>query len=369
MLAFNKAKFVLIGFLSCASSAVLAQEFAVEGKLTDAVGIPGTVTENGVTKDVIVPTNLVCNGSKVKVDATTEFSTPSGVIPSYKVMSTVRMPGMQSNDKAPAGKSAFLNGTCIIEGNTTGKGADIVNAASSVFVEIAENVLVGATTNPTGVLPFEIMGVKIVMLDPGVDSEGRVVAGKPKNGFGQEIDLKSVEQGDLSSAEGYFGDDGLFYSHVVETSGGSPDQPPQNPAATIQRGDATYVSNNRIKLEVRGGCVFVGAPTGTLPRTMQLTLAVDRGTTSVVNPDKTVTTMPIWVNPNDGRAIGPSTTNVACTEDPASPGNGTYRYRQDNYTGFGSNLPTKLKASVTPVAPATEFNNGPEALLNRTKFP
>jgi hypothetical protein len=253
----------------------------------------------------------------------------------------------------------LTDGTCIIEGDT----ANGVSVASEVFAEVAENVLVGASSNAPGT-PFEILNVKVVMLDN--DPAGRIVASKPINAFGAPILLSSVLPGDLSAAEGYLGDDGVFYAFAVETTGGDLSDPPSASSATVQRGDATYVSNTAIKLEVRGGCLFVGPrPDNLAARTLRLAVAVDRGM-DPLDPTKTN-----WVNPNDTRPITTATTNVTCTEDLAAIGSGTFRYRQDRYTGFSPYLPTKVRVSVTPPTgtnPATPIT-GAEIPLNRTKFP
>lgn len=328
MYTIRKSASLLATLLAAASGTALAVPFAVEGKLTQLTGA-----------------EMICNGVPILINDSTVFSTPSGTKPRTDMLSGEPFPGRASD----RGFSAFIGGTCIVDGDDGGAGGSRI--AGNAFFEVAENVLVGPTTNNPGT-PYAIMGVEIVLLQnnypdkPGYEPMGRIVAGPVMNGFGQEVLLETVPRGDESSAEGYMGSDGKFYASLVETTGGTPVNPLTSPTATVLRGDVTFSNANTVKLEIRGGCTFPAPRAATDPaRSQPIIVSVDRplagGTT--------------WVD----------LTGATCVEDLAAPGNGTYRYRNDRYTGP---VPTKVRVKVAPSAayPGTEYSA--EVLLNRIGF-
>ncbi|MDB5883882.1 MAG: hypothetical protein JWR74_53 [Polaromonas sp.] len=321
--------------LSGAGQAAFAVPFAVEGKLSQVNVNPGTLA------DPTVANTVVCNGTLVQLNGSTRFSSPSGPISAQKMVSNDRFPGRElvppaSPTDVNSKRSAFIGGTCIIDGEDTAAG----RVAATMFVEPAENVLVGPTTNNPGE-PFAIMGVPVrllaltpeagVVLAPEFVAEpgGRIIASPPLNGAGMKIKLNTVPKGDESSAEGYLSDDGkTFYAHVVETSGGELLEPQNYPTASIQRAEASF-GNNSAKLEVRGGCTFLPATPRPLPIVVQVNKLGD------------------WVNANGGaNARAVSTT---CVEDAATPGFGTYRFRNDNYAITPTTRPTRVR--VAPSGP------------------
>jgi hypothetical protein len=338
---YNSKKAVFAGLvLSSASSLALAVPFAVEGKLsqmnidTTTLGTPNAGN------------HVVCNGTTVYLTPTTVYSTPTGTIKVDKLVSNAPFPGKVLVDPdVPSAtnsqNSAFIGGTCIIEGDedgtTTGR------LATSVFVEVAEHVLVGLTTSERG-SQFEIMGVKVLLLaakpdvgqtlPPGYVEEpgGRVIAGPVMNAANMKVDINTVKRGDESSAEGYLVSltDGskVFYAHAVETTGGDLIDPPTYSIASVQRADLTFSNASTVKLDIRGGCTFVNASSS-----QPIVIQVDRGTD--------------WVNPVNGAVNNLSTTTTLCTLDPVT-GLGTYRYRNDRYGATAATMPTNVRALVGP---------------------
>ncbi len=344
------------GLAACAH----AVPFAVEGKLAQVNVEPSSLA-------LLPPVNTVlCNGTLIYLTAATEYSTPTGSITTAQLISGTPWPGRAS--VAPAAPlrqyskdSAFIGGTCIIEGDDDGSPAG--RRASKLFVEPAENVLVGPTTNESG-QPFAIMGVPVVLLaskpSDGTplpagyveEPEGRIIATPPVNAANMKIRLDTVPKNDESSAEGYLGDDGkIFYAFAVETTGGTLAEPKDFPTASVQRGDVTFSSATTVKLEVRGGCTFLP----TTARPLHLVVQVDRGNA--------------WVNATGGT----SATAVAttCAEDPATPGSGTYRYRNDRFaasaTPVPGTIPTKVRVAPA-VTPAEPLNFSDAFTLNRLGF-
>jgi len=115
----------------------------------------------------------------------------------------------------------FLGGTAIVMGSAPSSGGPVV--AEEVFVEVAENVVVGAVTENTvpagGTLAdgtFAVQGVSVSSIDDDRFSL-RVVA----EGSDVAVDLGSVPTGSAASVEGHWGSDGTLYAHTIEASDGA----------------------------------------------------------------------------------------------------------------------------------------------------
>jgi hypothetical protein len=308
------------------SSAVFAQvsppvvPFTVEGKLT-------YVDISFIGNSIDPKSSIKCNGSTIYLSDATVISTPTNIITAPLLISDRVLPGRAlippADAPAPstAQRSVFMGGTCIVEGEDNQMPGG--RMASTLFVEPAENVLVGPTTNEPG-KPFEILGVRIKLMSPPPnplngenlanylpDPMGRIVARSPTNANGFKIKLNTVAKGDESSAEGYLSDDRkTFHAFAIETTGGTPIVPPGTPAAAILRADVTFVSATRVKLEVRGGCTA-------FPQQVAFELLDAAIPPNVIATDVTT-----------------------CTD-------GTYRYRDDQFaTSAARPVPTSVRASV-----------------------
>jgi hypothetical protein len=380
--------------LAVGSTSVLAVEFSIEGKIS-------AILPAGAAPDNVE--SVVCNGSAIKLKpagaGTTVYSTPSSTnVGKAAFFSTTPFPGISS--------SGLLGGTCIIDGNSVGTGAQLAFVADKFFGEPAENVLVGPVTSTGPNNRFAIMGVPVYLLtkntahqdaanasDPNTgeaDPEGRITASPPINQFGYPVVLSTVPVDDLSSAEGYLSTDGKrFYAFAVETTGGSSPvvviPPGENPvplAPTVQRGTLTFLNTTSSKMEIRGGCAIGTAATGatgTSPnRTQPIQLMVD-STPPVTGTAAPVTT---WFIPNNVSQFEASsvttapawpnvTVNASCAEDAATPGSGTYRYRLDNYS-YPANPAAGTLRRVAPVnvrvaLPGQKYSM--PSVLERIKFP
>lgn len=301
-------------------SAAIAVPFEVEGKLTyvDIKFAEGTTS--------IAPTSSIkCNGSTIFLSANTVISTPTNTITAQEFLSPKIFPGRALIPAAdvPAGvtaqKSAFMGGTCIVEGDDDETPGG--RRATALFVEPAENVILGPTTSALGA-PFEILGVRIKLLSPHPgDSEpienyqpdpvGRIKAHAPINANGVKIKLSTVPKGDEASAEGYLSDDRkTFFAFAVETTGGQPASPQTYAEATLLRADVTFVSAAQVKLEVRGGCTM-------FPQTVNLEFLDGNSPSNVI-----------------------ATAATTCAD-------GTYRYRNDQFaTSATRPVPTSVRASA-----------------------
>lgn len=377
MIPVAKKSLIVAAILAASSSAALAVPFAVEGKLT---------------KIDVDKKEVQCNGTTVKlVDVAapgipaTVYTTPTNTISFEQLASDIALPGQT----LPSGQSAFIGGTCIIDGNSDATGKILY--AEAFFVEIAENVLVGPTTNLPG-QPFAIAGVPIVILgdyDDGVnksvldpyaqyemvldqatnqmvpkrdeggnlvllkDANGnpvappRIHAVAPTNQFGYEVDLKTVPPNDESSAEGHMMSDGKFYVHVIETSGGDrKDLTITEPTATVLRANGRVRSATRIELEIRGGCEFKDPALASMP----VLIRVDNGDS--------------WVNPNAPTvALSPSTSNATCTREVGTNG-GVYTYKRDYNKPAAYAQPTKVNVRVAaPAGAVAPYADSPAVTL------
>lgn len=363
---FNCRKTVLAAMIFAgASGSVYAKAFTVEGKLSQMNIDPATLSVAGSGNHV------VCNGTKVYLKPSTTFTTPTGAITVDKLILATPFPGvkpaMADAPSAPNSQpSAFIGGTCIIDGDDSE--VEGGRLADNVFVEIGENVLVGPTTSVKGA-PFEIMGVKILLLaqkpadgstmpagyveEPG----GRVIAVPVTNATGMKVNINSIPLGDESSAEGYMGfaEDGskVFYSHAIETTAGDPAEPQTYAMASIQRADMTSANATTVKLDIRGGCTYTDSVTTTSP----IVLQVDRGSG--------------WINATGQNNLNTTTT---CTKDPVT-GQGTYRYRNDNFRVTTSTdpalntVPKQVRAFVGPAPTDGSLPHYSETVpLNRIGF-
>ncbi|WP_157271673.1 hypothetical protein [Azohydromonas aeria] len=347
----RRISLLLPALLAGAAAPALAVPFSVEGRL-------GRVNDNA----------LVCNQVRIQLGANTVITTPSGVIDKARLLDTQPFPGRRNVEPPDDGNpdtpplpplSAFVGGTCIVSGDDNGTR----RVADTVFVEVSENVLVGPVTiTPGG--PFEIMGVPIVLLGttpgtPGYEPGGRIVASEPINDFGYEVDLATVPAGDESSAEGYLGaQTDVFYAHAIQTTGGQARASATAPDTRILRGSVTRANATTVKLEVRGGCRFMGSPNvnGTA-RTQRVNVQVDNGTSA--------TGEVVWTNAS--APATPAAGNVTCTEDTAAPGYGLFRYQLDRYSGYRA-VPTMTRARVVPSSayPSTAYST--DFVLDRAGF-
>lgn len=302
---------------------------------------------------------IVCNGVEISLGPATEYSSTGGVISYQQFTDTTPLPA--SPLPAAAG-SAFVGGTCIVDGEDDLSGNVAGRVAARVFAEVRESVLVGPVTRLVrdgAAADFAILGVEVVL-----QTDSRVAAQpvRPINGLGYVVDLKTVPLGDLSSAEGYVGSDGRFHAYAIETSGGDPLDKPASPDTRISRGQVGFVSNTTVKLEIRGSCSWTTPNPSGAVRTQPVLVTVD----GVVNGS------PVFINPST-RAVVTDTTaansqNVNCTEDPASPGFGEFRYRLDRYATVGA-VPTVTRARVAKSAnepPAYPWS--PTFVLDRAGF-
>jgi hypothetical protein len=278
------------------------------------------------------------DGVKLKVNGIEVFI-PAGVIgstgsdgvhtPTAKLTSVADI----VSDAPFAGRpdyKGFRGGTAIVTGTS---GADGVTAAD-VFMEPAENVILGAVTanSPT---EFRVEGVKVYLLPsangkpsypPGVNYDPRLPGLPMKNELGFTIDPSKVQVYADAALEGYFGKDvdgsDAFYAFSIDSVSDVEDP---NPTVSILRAQCRVRSTTQVEWEIRGG-VYPWV----------------QGATIGVYPPSTAF--------NGGR---PYATNFAVPQDTVDPKAGAFRYTaKPNATGG------------CPSSVVVKFNGAPDATAN-----
>lgn len=205
---------------------------------TEIEGAISAITLNG---DGTVAMTVM--GMNVVVPVGTPVSTPSSSLTFTQLVDPAPLP-----NRTEAG---FIGGTAIVIGTADFAGTI---TAEDVFVEPAENVILGVVTaNGNGT--FAINNVPIVLLgDP------RMPALPVRDVNGIEILQSSIPVGSGASTEGYFAN-GVFNAFLVEADEGTPvDTTPQ---ITIVRADARERTPNNRRgddLEIRGTVTMTHLP-------------------------------------------------------------------------------------------------------------
>jgi hypothetical protein len=179
-----------------------------------------------------------------RVPAGTPITSPSNpALTQAQLLDPAPLPG-----RTDAG---FLNGTAIVTGTTTGA----TSTAADVFVEPAENVLIGLTTAPSNGAPLAINGVNVALV-----SDARMPGTAVHAVSGVAIDIHTVAAGAAAAATGYLGSNGgvpTFYAFEVSAVG--------NPLLDAEQTTLSRVTCRQSKGELRG----LGASTST-PATITL---------------------------------------------------------------------------------------------------
>lgn len=302
------------------SMPAFAQSSTVEGELREIVLTSGTV-------EAPTALRIECNGVKFTLSAATRITSPTANMTLASLNSEVEFPGAPYLQGSTEVRKGFRGGTCIVTGGLT-PNADGSMPADEVFVEMAENVLVGPRfANGT------IMGVSIWAL-----TDSRMPAAKKsaglftsntgahpgsteviRNEFGFGVQASTIPAGDLMSASGYRGRDGNMYAHTIESSGGVLIDQTVRPS--IQRAQCQNLPGiAKDSLEVRGGCVL---PAGTISSTIKLIGITATGAT---------------------QDYGSVVCAQAVPAGGGNPGMGAYRFAGSRMTFTGDACPTKIAA-------------------------
>jgi hypothetical protein len=200
------------------SGTALAQALPVEieGPISAIECLDSSVQPPNCDAGVPAGVLMTVMGIPVVVEEGTPIASPSRSLNSRLLSAPRRFPGR--------GERGFIGGTGIIIGQVDGTGQVV---ADDVFVEPAENVILGAVTEnvppigepidnePSGI---ELQGVPVVFLH-----DNRMPFDVVTDTCGFEVDPASLVPGTPASAEGYYGDRGepAFYAFLFEAEGGT----------------------------------------------------------------------------------------------------------------------------------------------------
>jgi len=299
----------LAAFVAASAQAqvVIVPDASIEGAIQSVTPGAGVFAPFGATKG-----EMVVMGVTVRVLASAPIHSDTN--PAID-LSTLE-------NSLPGREHGFLGGTAIVTGDSSGG----VLYASDVFVEVAENVVVGEATGTKNdplddlVTRSTINNVIIVPLE-----DPRTPAGPPINSFGFEIDPVTIPPGSAFSVAGYFAGDRIYY-HTLEADAGTLINA-TTPQVSILRAQcrARNDGRSRDELEVRGGTY--------LP-------AAGRVTIQTLRPG---------ANPSlDASWISRAPINIAPVVDPVF-GQGLYRYTASNLN-FGAVCPAQVRAIMRAAA-------------------
>lgn len=263
MRAFTYSLFAAAALALAAPVAHAQEVLEVEGPITNV----GT-DQNGNFIEVM--------GIRIAIPAGIPISSPTASLTFGQLLGDP-LPGR------PQDQPGFLGGTAIITGISEIDTPDNIRTAQDVFVEPAENVVVGVLTASNAIegMTFELID------DPRIPSSAT-------NEFGFDIALSSLVAGAPAAIEGYYSAiDQIFHAFLVEVTGGQLLNAGV-PEVSIQRAQCRQRDNGQIEVEVIGG-----------------THDPSSGTVTVTNPTGTIVY---------------GTANVV--QDAVSPQFGTYRFRR-----------------------------------------
>ncbi len=270
--------------LTGVSQAIAQVPAALEGKIT------------AITRDAISgAASMTVIGVPIYVSATTPIKTPTATLSTTQLVSATALPGIPATND-----SAFVNGTAIVNG-TWNAAANRLDA-TDVFVEPAENILLGlVTANNAGEL--QINGVRVV---PIPTTELRMPSLPMRNEAGIPVIPSSVPVGAQAAAEGYYAG-GVFNAFIIDVSAGTAAvKTSQVSILRAQGRERTPNATRGDELDIRGG----SSTFNSLGNPVLANQTIDIFRIDLINGVTTAT------------RIG-STTTVA---DPLNPGMATWRF-------------------------------------------
>jgi hypothetical protein len=280
-----------------ARAQAVVPDASIEGPIQSVDPTPGQGTLDGSSVSWVGQMQVM--GVTVRVLTNASINSPTAALTLPQVSAAPPLPGRAQN--------GFLGGTAIATGDSAGG----ILYATDVFVEPAENVIVGEAT---GAADNDVTVNKvraIALTDP------RIKARPPINGFGFEILPSSIPLNSLLAIEGYFGSDGNLRYHTLEADGGTLIRAGQ-PEVNVLRAQCRIRGGNRDELEVRGG---------------------------THTPANAVVTIQYRSPNNTWIALTPTVAPVV--DNTVTPAQGLYRFNRSNLNFPGTVCPPLVRARIT----------------------
>ena len=219
--------------------------------------VEGTVT--AISTNFNGSVSMTVMGITVNVPVGTPVNTPTAQLTFAQLVSTTPLP----NRTQPG----FIGGTAIVTGTSDARG---VLTADSVFVEPAENVILGIVTANTA-SGISVNNIPVVFIQ-----DARMLAEPVKDVNGIEIIRSSIPVGTGASVEGYYSN-GIFNAFLMEAEQGTPVL--ATPQVAITRATARERTPNTQRgdeYEIRGSTTMTHVAPGVTTQTIRV-VRVDNG--------------------------------------------------------------------------------------------
>ncbi|HEX2257227.1 MAG TPA: hypothetical protein VHG92_11120 [Afifellaceae bacterium] len=213
---------------------------AATGAWAQTVPFEGEGPIDSITANADGSGSMSLMGIPINIPAGLTADTPTAQLTIEQLADPTPLPGRS--------QPGFIGGTGAVTGNSEAG----VATASTVFVEAAENVIVGEVTANTpvnGSCTLAVQGVEVVF-----SSDPRMPFGGGFNEAGFEIDPCSIPVGGEASVEGYLGEDGRLYAFIVESDAGT----------VTEEGNQVSITRAECgggRLEIRGSATQSGTVT------------------------------------------------------------------------------------------------------------
>ena len=239
--------------------------------------VEGTVT--AISTNLNGSVSMTVMGIAVNVPVGTPVNTPTVQLTFAQLVSTTPLP----NRTQPG----FIGGTAIVTGTSDARG---VLTADSVFVEPAENVILGIVTANTAT-SISVNNVPVVFIQ-----DARMLAEPVKDVNGIEIISSSIPVGTGAALEGYYSN-GIFNAFLMEAEEGTPVVAAPQVAITRATARERGPSNQRgDEYEIRGSTTMTHVAPGVTTQTIRV-VRIDNGVETLLGPTTAtldVTGIAVW---------------------------------------------------------------------------
>lgn len=207
------------------------------------VELDGTISAVKTNKDGTVALTIM--GVSVNVPKDVSITSPSAVLTLAQLADPAPLPGRT--------QAGFVGGNAFVTGDTDPNTGVIT--ASDIFVEPANNLLLGVVTSKGGG-PLKVNHMAVEL-----STDTRMPCAPPKNKYGMPVDIKNLASGTPILIEGYY-DGGSFRAFNLEIRGKSTVASPNPQIAIIaskcwERSPNTSLGD---EVEIRGAVTMTHAP-------------------------------------------------------------------------------------------------------------
>lgn len=207
------------------------------------VEVDGAVSAIKSNKDGTVTMTVM--GVSVNVPKDVTITSPSSVLTLAQLADTAPLPGRT--------QPGFVGGNAFVTGETDPESGIIT--ASDIFVEPANNLLLGVVTSKGG------GSLKVNHMAVELSNDPRMPCASPKNKYGMPVDIKNLASGTPILIEGYF-DGTSFRAFNLEIRGKSPVASPYPQTSILASKCWERTPNDSVgdEVEIRGAVTMTHAP-------------------------------------------------------------------------------------------------------------